>query len=86
MALTPICLRAAMLARAGTSVGVMVWLVPCREMKAIWSPEGREEMVMGEEGLPHGYLSAGARLEVFSAYSIDIKGLAVAVSDRVRNE
>jgi hypothetical protein len=33
---------------------VMEWLVPCREMKAIWAPEGREEMVMGEEGFPHG--------------------------------
>jgi hypothetical protein len=44
-----------MLARAGTSVGVMVWLRPCREMKAIWAPEGRAEMVIGEDGLPHGY-------------------------------
>jgi hypothetical protein len=43
-----------MLARAGTSVGVMVWAGPCREIKAIWAPEGREEIVMGEEGLPHG--------------------------------
>ena len=54
IAFTPMDLRAAMLARAGTSVGVMEWLVPCREMKAIWAPEGREEMVMGEEGFPHG--------------------------------
>lgn len=54
MALTPMDLRAAMLARAGTSVGVMEWLVPCREMNAIWAPEGREEMVIGDEGLPHG--------------------------------
>jgi hypothetical protein len=44
-----------MLARAGTSVGVMVWAEPCREMKAIWAPEGKEEMVMGEEGLPQGW-------------------------------
>lgn len=55
MALTPICFNAAMLARPGTSVGVMVWAGPCREMKATRAPEGREEMVMGDEGFPQGY-------------------------------
>lgn len=35
IALTPIDFKAAMLARAGTSVGVIVWFGPCREMKAI---------------------------------------------------
>ena len=29
---------------------------PWREMKAISAPEGREEMVMGDEGGPHGCL------------------------------
>lgn len=43
-----------MLARAGTSVGVMLWLGPWREMKAMRSPEGREERVMGDDGLPQG--------------------------------
>ena len=57
MAWTPICLSAAMLARAGTSVGVMVCARPCREMKAISAPEGSLEMVIGEDGFPHGWLS-----------------------------
>lgn len=43
-----------MLARAGTSVGVMVWWGPWREMKAICEPLGSAEMVMGDEGLPQG--------------------------------
>lgn len=51
----PMCLRAAMLARAGTSEGEMVCLRPWREIKATRAPEGRDEMVMGDEGLPHGY-------------------------------
>lgn len=55
MASTPRDLRAAMLARTGTSEGVMVWLGPWREMKAICAPLGRVEMVMGEEGLPQGW-------------------------------
>jgi hypothetical protein len=59
MASQPRCLRAAMLARAGTSVGEMVCEGPCREMKAIRAPEGREEMVIGEEGFPHGYRVRG---------------------------
>lgn len=54
MAWTPMCFRAAMLARPGTSVGVMVCARPWREMKAMSAPEGRDEMVMGEEGLPQG--------------------------------
>ena len=44
-----------MLARLGTSVGEMEWAVPCRERKAMRAPEGREDMVIGDEGLPQGY-------------------------------
>ena len=55
MAWHPMDLSAAMLARAGTSVGVMVCAGPWRERKAMRAPEGSLEMVMGEEGLPHGW-------------------------------
>lgn len=54
MALTPRDLKAAMFARAGTEEGVIVWPIPCRERKAILTPEGREETVMGEDGKPQG--------------------------------
>jgi hypothetical protein len=54
MACTPRDLRAAMLARTGTSEGVMVWWGPWREMKAISAPLGSAEIVMGDEGLPQG--------------------------------
>ncbi len=43
-----------MLARTGTSEGVMVWWGPWREMKAISAPLGSAEIVMGDEGLPQG--------------------------------
>lgn len=43
-----------MLALTGTSVGEIEWLTPCREMKAIRSPEGREEILIGDEGFPQG--------------------------------
>ena len=54
MTRTPRDFRAAMLARAGTAVGFMVCPAPCRARKAMRVPEGREEIVMGEEGNPHG--------------------------------
>lgn len=60
MALMPRCLSAAMLARAGTLEGGIVWCGPCREMKArrtvLPSPVLRAAIVMGDEGLPHGCL------------------------------
>ncbi len=70
MAWQPMCLRAAMLAREGTSVGVMVWAGPCRARKAMRAPEGSSEMVMGEEGLPQGY-----NLALFP-----FRGLTVSIS------
>lgn len=54
MASTPKCFNAAMLALAGTSVGVIVCAVPCLEMNAILSPEGNSEIVMGDDGFPQG--------------------------------
>lgn len=80
MALTPMCFNAAMLARPGTSVGVMVWAGPCREMKATRAPEGRDEMVMGDEGFPQGYtcqsLDFTGRERALTTYSFDLQGLA----------
>jgi hypothetical protein len=50
MVWTPRDFRAAMLAREGTEEGGRVWEGPWRAMKAMWKPEGREEIVIGEEG------------------------------------
>jgi hypothetical protein len=55
MVCTPRDFRAEMFARAGTEEGFMEWFFPCRAMKAIFCPEGREAIVIGELGLPHGY-------------------------------
>lgn len=55
MVVTPRDLRAEMLAREGTVEGEWVWPGPWRARKAIWAPEGREAMVIGEEGRPQGW-------------------------------
>lgn len=54
IALMPMLLKAAMLALEGTVEGVIWWLMPWRAIKAISSPEGRANMEMGDDGLPHG--------------------------------
>lgn len=56
MARTPRDFRAAMLARAGTAEGAMLWPIPCLARKATWVPEGRAQMVIGELGKPQGYI------------------------------
>ena len=55
MTRTPRDLRAAMLAREGTTDGEMLWPLPWRVRKAIWVPVGREQMVIGELGNPQGW-------------------------------
>jgi len=55
MARTPMDLRAATLAREGTAEGAMVCPWPCRVRKAMRTPEGREDIVIGELGKPQGY-------------------------------
>jgi hypothetical protein len=45
---------AATFARAGTAEGAMVWPGPCRARKATRVPDGSAQMVMGDEGSPHG--------------------------------
>ena len=62
MARTPRDLRAAMLAREGTKDGEMVWCGPCLAIKATVLPEGREAMLMGDEGYPHGWRSQVVQL------------------------
>lgn len=52
---TPRLFRAAMFALEGIWEGEWWWFFPCREMKAICAPEGREVIDIGEEGKPHGY-------------------------------
>lgn len=47
---TPICLRAAMLARAGTALGLMLCSLPWRARNAMRVPEGSSAIVMGELG------------------------------------
>jgi len=54
MARTPSDLRAAMLARVGTKDGAILCPLPWRARKAIWVPDEREQMVIGELGNPHG--------------------------------
>lgn len=54
MTRTPRCLKAAMLAREGTADGVIVCPGPCRARKATCVPDGREQIVIGEEGKPQG--------------------------------
>lgn len=54
---TPSDLRAAILAREGTAEGLIVWPIPCLAMKAIRVPEGREEITIGAEGYPQGYMT-----------------------------
>ncbi|KAH3686159.1 hypothetical protein WICPIJ_002868 [Wickerhamomyces pijperi] len=54
MALTPIDFKAAMLAMAGTSVGKVSWWTPCLAKKATLKPEAVLEIVMAEDGAPHG--------------------------------
>ena len=51
---TPSDLRAAMLARLGTSEGRRWCPFPCRARKATGNPDGDFAIVMGEEGYPHG--------------------------------
>ena len=57
IARTPRDLRADMLAREGTADGEMTWPGPWRAMNAtrVREGEGREAIVIGEEGNPHGY-------------------------------
>jgi len=64
MARTPRDLRAAMLAREGTEEGEMVCPLPCRARKAIWVPVGREQIVIGELGKPHGWRSGEVSTKV----------------------
>ena len=54
MVQTPSDLRAAMLARDGTAEGAMECPGPCLAMKAMRVPDGREDIVIGELGKPHG--------------------------------
>ena len=51
---TPKDLRAAILALEGTLEGEMVWLRPWRARNATRVPEGREAIVIGLDGCPHG--------------------------------
>jgi hypothetical protein len=59
---TPSDFNAAMFARAGTADGEMLWPGPWRARKATFVPEGRAQIVMGEEGRPHGYESKGGKI------------------------
>ena len=54
IAFTPRDLRAEIFARDGTLVGEMVWPLPWRARKAIFVPDGKEQMVIGELGKPQG--------------------------------
>jgi hypothetical protein len=51
---TPRDLSAAMFARVGIAVGLIVCPAPCRARKATRVPDGNEAIVIGEEGYPHG--------------------------------
>jgi len=55
IAFTPSDFRAEIFALDGTSVGEMVWPFPWRARKAIFVPDGKEQMVIGELGKPQGY-------------------------------
>lgn len=55
IALTPSDFSAAMFAREGTAEGEIVCPGPCRARKATRVPEGKEQMVIGDDGKPHGY-------------------------------
>jgi hypothetical protein len=56
MARTPRDLSADMLAREGTEEGLSAWLGPWRATKAtrVREGEGRDAIVIGEDGKPHG--------------------------------
>jgi hypothetical protein len=54
IARTPRDFRAAMFARDGTAEGGMECPGPCLAKKAMRVPAGREEIVIGELGKPHG--------------------------------
>jgi hypothetical protein len=45
-----------MLARNGMADGEMTCPAPCRDKNAMRVPEGRDEMVIGELGYPHGLI------------------------------
>lgn len=54
IALTPRDLRADIFALEGTSLGDMVCPLPWRARKAIFVPDGKVQMVIGELGKPQG--------------------------------
>lgn len=54
MALTPTEASAAMFARAGTADGLIECATPWRARKATLTPLGKDAMVIGELGNPHG--------------------------------
>lgn len=71
MTRTPSDLRAAMLAREGTEDGEILWPLPWRVRKAIWVPVGREQIVIGELGNPHGWnypIVSSIRVGIWKTY------------------